>query len=180
VIKFQVKFQNSSSFSTSFHPLNFRVGEYTLHSQHPVSVGLRFRKVYSSDFSPYVYRIFHTYVSELGRRTRHPDKLPGETWKNYLNRLELVYLGMGNPDKITSQQRVAHMLGGLRGRAAKFLEIKPELINMSPQEVSAIMEKRFCQASIKDLLDLNTIRQKPGESVLEYAARLRRAHKRRS
>jgi hypothetical protein len=104
-----------------------------------------------------------------------PDKFPGETWKNYLNRLELVYLGMGNPDKITNQQKVAHMLGGLRGRAAKFLEIKPELINMSPQEVSAIMEKRFCQASIKDLLELNTIRQKPGESVLEYAARLRRA-----
>ncbi len=87
----------------------------------------------------------------------------------------MVYLGMGNSDRITDQQRVAHMLGGLRGKAAKFLEIKPDLMNMTPQEVSTIMEKRFGQASIKDLLELNTIQQKPAESVMEYAARLRTA-----
>jgi hypothetical protein len=104
-----------------------------------------------------------------------PDKFPGETWKNYRNKLELVYLGMGNSDKITDQQRVAHMLGGLRGKAAKFLEIKPELMNMTPQEVSTIIEKRFGQASIRNLLDLNTIQQKPAESVMEYAARLKTA-----
>jgi hypothetical protein len=104
-----------------------------------------------------------------------PDKFPGETWKNYRNKLELVYLGMGNSDRITDQQKVAHMLGGLRGKAAKFLEIKPELMNMTPQEVNLIMEKRFGQASIKNLLELNTIQQKPAESVMEYAARLRTA-----
>jgi hypothetical protein len=67
------------------------------------------------------------------------------------------------------------MLGGLRGKAAKFLEIKPELMNMTPQEVNTIFEKKFGQASIRNLLDLNTIQQKPAESVMEYAARLRTA-----
>jgi hypothetical protein len=104
-----------------------------------------------------------------------PDKFSGESWKIYMNKLELVYRGMGNPDKITDQQRVAHMLSGLRGKAAKFLEIKPELMNKSSQEVSAIMEEKFGQSHIKNLLNLHTIKQKPGESVMEYAARLRTA-----
>jgi hypothetical protein len=42
---------------------------------------------------------------------------------------------------------------------------------MTPQEVSSIIEKRFGQASIRNLLDLNQVGQKPAESVLEYAAR---------
>jgi hypothetical protein len=104
-----------------------------------------------------------------------PVRFPGETWKAYKDKLELAYMGMGKPDTITEKQRVAHMLQGLRGKAAKFYELTPDLIHKTPTEVSAILEKKFGRASIKDLMGIGQIRQKPGETVLEYVARLRAA-----
>jgi hypothetical protein len=104
-----------------------------------------------------------------------PGRFPGETWKAYKDKLELAYMGMANPGAITDKQRVAHMLQGLRGKAAKYYELTPDLINKTPAEVSAILEKKFGRASLKDLMGMSQLKQKPGETVLEYVARLRAA-----
>jgi hypothetical protein len=104
-----------------------------------------------------------------------PSRFPGETWKAYKDKLELAYMGMANPGAITDKQKVAHMLQGLRGKAAKFYELTPDLISKTPSEVSAILEKQFGRASLKDLLGMSQHIQKPGETVLEYVARLRAA-----
>jgi hypothetical protein len=104
-----------------------------------------------------------------------PIRFPGETWKAYKNKLELAYMGMGRPENFTDKQRVAHMLQGLRGKAAKFYELTPNLIEKSSKEVSAILEKKFGKASIKELIGIGQLIQKPAETVLEYAARLRAA-----
>jgi hypothetical protein len=104
-----------------------------------------------------------------------PMRFPGETWKSYKNKLELAYMGMGKPENITDKQRVAHMLQGLRGKAAKFYELTPNLIEKSSKEVNAILEKKFGKASIKELMAISQLIQKPSETVLEYVARLRAA-----
>jgi hypothetical protein len=104
-----------------------------------------------------------------------PVRFPGETWKNYKNKLELVYLGSANPGAITDKQRVAHMLQGLRGKAAKFFELNPDLVKKNAKEVSQIMEKRFGKASVAMLMEMSNIIQKPSESIMEFVARLRTA-----
>jgi hypothetical protein len=67
------------------------------------------------------------------------------------------------------------MLQGLRGKAAKFFELNPELVDKSLKELNQIMEKRFGRASISSLLDIASIVQKPSESIMEFVARLRSA-----
>jgi hypothetical protein len=104
-----------------------------------------------------------------------PIRFPGETWKAYKDKLELAYMGMGKPEIITDKQRVAHMLQGLRGKAAKFYELTPNLIEKTSKEVNAILETKFGKASIKELMGIGQLRQKPSETVLEYVARLRAA-----
>ncbi len=104
-----------------------------------------------------------------------PIRFPGETWKSYRNKLELIYLGSGTQDKMTDKQRVAHMLQGLKGKAAKFLDLNPDLVDKSAKELNQIMEKRFGKASVSSLLDMAGIVQKPSESIMEFVARLRSA-----
>ncbi len=84
-------------------------------------------------------------------------------------------MGSANPSAITDKQRVAHMLQGLRGKAAKFFELNPDLVEKNSKEVSQIMEKRFGKASVVKLMDMSNIIQKPSESVMEFVARLRTA-----
>lgn len=97
-----------------------------------------------------------------------------ESWKAYKNAIELCYV-VSDTKNVSDAQRVAHLLVGLTGRAKKFLDLHPELRKKSYAEVDRVFTEKFGKASAKNLLDINKIVQRPGESVLEYVTRLKEA-----
>ena len=97
-----------------------------------------------------------------------------ENWKAYKNAIELCYV-VSDTKPVTDAQRVAHLLVGLTGKAKKFLDLHPELRKKSYAEVDRVFTEKFGKASAKNLLDINKIVQRPGESVLEYVTRLKEA-----
>lgn len=99
-----------------------------------------------------------------------------ENWKAYKNAIELAYVVSNTKmSELTDQQRVAHLLSGLNGKAKKFLELHPEFRKQSYAEVDKAFSEKFGKASARHLLDINNIVQRPGESVMEYVARLKEA-----
>lgn len=97
-----------------------------------------------------------------------------DTWKGYKSSMELAYLVAGI-EEIDDEQRAAHLLHGLTGKARRFLELHPELMGKTYQEIDQILGDRFGKASAKNLIDIHRVVQMPGETVLEYVARLKRA-----
>jgi len=96
-----------------------------------------------------------------------------ETWKGYKASIELAYAVSGQT--FEEPQRAALMLNGLTGKARKYLELHPELLTKTYKEVDQILGERFGKASAKNLLDITSVVQKPGESVLEFVSRLKTA-----
>jgi len=99
-----------------------------------------------------------------------------ENWKAYKNAIDLAYIVSNTKvGELTDAHKVAHLLLGLTGKAKKFLELNPELRNKSYAEVDKAFAEKFGKANAKSLLDINSIVQKPGETVREYITRLKAA-----
>lgn len=103
-----------------------------------------------------------------------PVKYPKENWKNYIFNLELAYKVAGARN-IGEEQKAAHLLQGLQGKARTFLELNPELKDKPLKEVEQALDTQFGGTRAQGLPDLNSIVQKPGESVSEFAARMKLA-----
>lgn len=101
-------------------------------------------------------------------------KYPKESWKQYRFNLELAYKVAGVKN-ISDEQKAAHLLQGLQGKARSYLELNPELMSQSLKEVEKALELQFGGSRAQGLPDLNAIVQKPNESVSEYAARMKTA-----
>jgi hypothetical protein len=98
----------------------------------------------------------------------------GESWELYEMNIQLAYDGAGGEPSEPNVKR-AHLLGGLRGEAAIFLELNPHLRRLSYEEALKALRKRFDQPSWKQIGELRYIRQEAGESARSYADRLRKA-----
>jgi Zinc knuckle len=103
-----------------------------------------------------------------------PGKYPKESWKSYKFNLELAYKVAGAM-RITDEQKAAHLLQGLQGKARTFLELNPELKDLPLKEVEKALDLQFGRSRAQGLPDLNSIVQKPSESVSEFAARMKLA-----
>lgn len=77
--------------------------------------------------------------------------------------------------RITDEQKAAHLLQGLQGKARTFLELNPELKDLPLKEVEKALDLQFGRSRAQGLPDLNSIVQKPNESVSEFAARMKLA-----
>lgn len=104
----------------------------------------------------------------------HGDPMdhPGESWKQYKFNLELAYKVCGMK-KIDDDQKAAHLLQGLQGKARTFLELNPDLKDKPLKEVEKALETQFGNTRAVGLPDLGAIIQKPSELVSEYATRLK-------
>lgn len=109
----------------------------------------------------------HTRLPEF-----HGNK--GESWELYELNIQLAYDGAGGAPADKDVKR-AHLLGGLRGEAATFLELNPHLRRLSYDDALNALRKRFDQPSWKQIGELRYIRQEAGESARSYADRLRKA-----
>lgn len=103
-----------------------------------------------------------------------PVKYSKESWKSYKFNLELAYKVAGAM-RITDEQKAAHLLQGLQGKARTFLELNPELKDLPLKEVEKALDLQFGRSRAQGLPDLNSIVQKPNESVSEFAARMKLA-----
>jgi hypothetical protein len=101
-----------------------------------------------------------------------PQQYPNETWDTYEADLELAYAGSG-VSKVDEVMRKAHLLTGLRGPAARYLRLNPGLRTMPYWEALKTLRKYFRRFHAPGIEDLSRCKQKPGESVLEYVARLK-------
>jgi hypothetical protein len=101
-----------------------------------------------------------------------PGKYPKESWKSYKFNWELAYKVAGAM-RITDEQKAAHLLQGLQGKARTFLELNPELKDMPLKEVEKALDLQFGRSRAQGLPDLNSMVQKPNESVSEFAARMK-------
>ena len=99
---------------------------------------------------------------------------PGESWDTYEANLNLVYEGSG-AENIDPKVKRAHLLAGLKGQAAGYLEMNPHLRNLEYEDVLRKLRNYFNKPSWRSLSDLNRFKQEPGETVMAYATRLRRA-----
>jgi hypothetical protein len=106
-----------------------------------------------------------------GDLTQYPE----ESWAQYEINLELAYkvAGIKPQEDLTEEQRAAHMLQGLQGKARKFLEYNPALHRRSLNEIKTVLQNRFGRYGYSGLINMAAIVQKPGEMVMEYLARLR-------
>lgn len=103
---------------------------------------------------------------------RHPD----ESWSQHKINMKMAYKVAGIEYKrLQESQRVAHLLQSLQGKARKFLELNPGLLERPLAEVREALEKKFGKPRLAGLRTLSNIVQKPGELVMEYVARLRQA-----
>jgi hypothetical protein len=105
-----------------------------------------------------------------------PDKYPEETWAQYKMNMDLAYRVAGiNEDYLTDEQKAAHLLQGLQGKARKFLEYSPGLHKKKLADIKSALEEKFGRQGYTGLINISSIRQKPDELVIEYLARLRSA-----
>jgi hypothetical protein len=105
-----------------------------------------------------------------------PIKYPEESWAQYQMNMDLAYLVAGIDEKqLTDEQKAAHLLQGLQGKARKVLEYTPGLHKKKLSEIKAALEDRFGRQGYVGLINMNTITQKTDELVIEYLARLRTA-----
>jgi hypothetical protein len=101
-----------------------------------------------------------------------PQNYPNETWDTYEADLELAYAGSG-VSEIGETMRKAHLLTGLRGPAARYLKLNPDLRTMPYVEALKTLRKYFRRLHAPGIEDLSKCRQRPGECVLEFVARLK-------
>jgi hypothetical protein len=99
-------------------------------------------------------------------------KFPHETWDDYEMTIQLAYEGAGVTTLEDSIKR-AHLLTGLQGKAKQTLALNPQWRNLPYKELLLQLRARFNKPSHTE--DLGNIIQKPGETVLEFVARLREA-----
>jgi hypothetical protein len=104
-----------------------------------------------------------------------PAQFPEESWAQYEMNLELAYkvAGIKPEEDLTEEQRAAHLLQGLQGKARKFLEYTPSLHTKSLNEIKTALQNKFGRHGYSGLINMGTMMQKPGEMVIEYLARLR-------
>lgn len=109
----------------------------------------------------------------------HGDPLnyPEESWKTYEANISLAYEGSGLTDKtdITEGMKRAHLIAGLKGKAARFIELNPEIRTLPYQEALLKLRRYFKRFESHSYEDLGRLKQKPGESVMEFVARLKAA-----
>ena len=103
-----------------------------------------------------------------------PQQYPMESWDDHEAAITLEYQAAGyKPDQIDEDQRKAHLLIGLQGRAKVFLDSTPELRTSSYEEVLKALRKRF-RVPQADVTQMHTVIQMPGETVMEFVGRLRK------
>jgi hypothetical protein len=104
-----------------------------------------------------------------------PTNFPEESWAQYEMNLDLAYkvAGIKPEEDLTEEQRAAHLLQGLQGKARKFLEYTPSLHTKTLNEIKTALQNKFGRHGYSGLINIGTIKQKPGEMVIEYFARLR-------
>lgn len=103
-----------------------------------------------------------------------PVKYPGETWAQHKQNLKLAYRVAGMVrENVPEDQRVAHLLQGLTGKARKILEYNPNLYDMRLNELETVLEQRFGKRSYTGIVDMNNVIQKDDETINEFVARLR-------
>jgi hypothetical protein len=86
--------------------------------------------------------------------------------------IQLAYEGAGVMELEDPIKR-AHLLTGLQGKAKHTLALNPQWRHLSYKELLLQLRARFNKPSHTE--DLGNIIQKPGETVLEFLARLREA-----
>ncbi len=105
-----------------------------------------------------------------------PVKYPEESWTQYKTNMELAYTVAGiSEDQLSDEQKAAHLLQGLQGKARKFLEYQPGLHKKKLSEIRAALEEKFGRQGYTGVINMSSIKQKPDELVIEYLARLRSA-----
>jgi hypothetical protein len=104
-----------------------------------------------------------------------PAEFPEESWAQYEMNLDLAYkvAGIKPEEDLTEEQRAAHLLQGLQGKARKVLEYNPHLHTKTLSEIKTALQNKFGRHGYSGLINIGTIMQKPGEMVIEYLARLR-------
>jgi hypothetical protein len=112
----------------------------------------------------------------------HADakKFPHETWLGYETALELVYAGagvVGQPNTLTDEMKKAHLLSGLRGSAARFISLMPELQSLSYLETKQRLRSYFKRFGAPREVNLAQLQQRDEETIFEFVARLRAAVK---
>jgi hypothetical protein len=102
-------------------------------------------------------------------------EFPEESWAQYEMNLDLAYkvAGIKPHEDLTEEQRAAHLLHGLQGKARKFLEYNPHLHTKSLGEIKTALQNKFGRHGYSGLINMGAIIQKPGEMVMEYLARLK-------
>lgn len=104
-----------------------------------------------------------------------PVKFPHEQWRMYKLSLELAHQAL---DRTPSDRaKKAQLLAGLRNPARRVLEVTPELLKEEKtyQEVVKFLDDKFDRQSSRPLIDISKVVQQPGESVFNFAARLKEA-----
>jgi hypothetical protein len=101
-----------------------------------------------------------------------PLKFPHETWDDYELTIQLAYEGAEATD-LNPKIKRAHLLTGLQGKARQVLTLNPHLRELEYEELLKQLRNKFNKPQHKQ--DLGNVVQKPGESVLEFVARLKEA-----
>lgn len=106
----------------------------------------------------------------------HADsaKYSQESWEDYETSLQWAYEGSGVA-QIDDTVKRAHLLTGLQGKAKQVLRLNPQWKNLAYPELLQQLRRKFGQPSWKNLEEIGKVIQRPGESVVEFLARLREA-----
>jgi hypothetical protein len=115
----------------------------------------------------------HVFPGQLKMQEFHGRK--GESWPLHILNWKLAYEVAGLDEAtLDPRMRKAHMIVGLKGRARTFLDAHPNLREdaCTYDQLIEALQNKFGRRSAGSLLHLSLIKQKPDESVSEYAARL--------
>jgi hypothetical protein len=110
----------------------------------------------------------------------HADakKFPHETWLGYETAIDLVYASAGALDAAnapTDSMKKAHLLSGLKGNAARFVELIPEVRTLSYLETKQKLRSYFKRFGAPRDINLSQLQQNEDESIFEFVARLKAA-----
>lgn len=119
------------------------------------------------------------WISHIRLPEFHADYMcyPHETWQGYLDQISVAYRGAGavGSKEPTDDMKLAHLLAGLKGKAAHYINLIPEIKYLEYKEVLEKLKDYFQRQEKRTQEDLTSLRQKPGESVIEFLGRVKSA-----
>lgn len=103
---------------------------------------------------------------------------PRESWDEFEPSLQLAYEGAGIVSKdLDPVVKRAHILSSLHGKAKQAWRANPHWKELPYDKLIVQLRQKFSKPNWQSIFDLANIVQKPGETVLEFVARLREAAK---